>query len=147
MGPTCLQKAKGSLQQASQPGVAGFQLKDSGCGKQSHNAQAIPSGWGLSVAKQSSDKYSSAVSQAEKQKTNNLKGGHGHGRSPCFPPGKPACLSSSLKYLYTNAGSMGNTQEESEICVQSQGHNLIVVTETRWDRSRHWNAVLDGYTL
>jgi len=71
-----------------------------------------PSDWGLRVADQSRDKYSSAVSQAEKQKTNNLKGGHGHGRSSCTPPGKPACSSSSLKCLYTNACSMGSKQEE-----------------------------------
>jgi len=86
-------------------------------GGQSHNAQAIPSGWGISVANQSSDKCSSAVSQAEKKK-HNLKGGHGHGRSFCTSPGKPACLCSSLKSLYTNAHSMGNKQEELEICVQ-----------------------------
>jgi len=92
--------------------VEGFKLKDLGGGGQSHNAQAIPSGWGLRVANQSRDKYSSAVSQAQKQKTDNLKGGHGHGRSSCTPAGKPACSSSSLKCLYTNACSMGNKQEE-----------------------------------
>jgi len=54
--------------------VEGFKLKDLGVGGQSHNAQAIPSCWGMSVAKQSSDICSSAASQSEKQKTNNLKG-------------------------------------------------------------------------
>jgi len=120
---------------------------DLGGGGQSHNAQAIPSGWGLSVTNQSRDKYSSAVSQAEKQKTNNLKEGHGHGRSSCTPPGKTACLSSSLKCLYTNACSMGNKQEELEICLWSKGHNLIAVTETWWDSSHDWHAVMDGYRL
>jgi len=109
--------------------VKGFKLKDLGSEGQSHNAQAIPSGWGLSVANQSSDKCSSAVSQAEKQKNNNLKGRHGHGRSSCTPPGKPACSSSSLKCLYTNARSMGNKQEELESCVRSQGHDLIAVRD------------------
>jgi len=99
------------------------------------------------VANQSSDKYSSAVSQAEKQKTNNLKGGHGHGRSSCTPPGKPASSSSSLQCLYSNARSMGNKQEELEICVRSQGHDLIAITETWWDSSHDWNAVTDGYRL
>ena len=34
------------------------------------------------------DKCSSAASQAEQQKSNNLKGGHGHVRSSCTPLGK-----------------------------------------------------------
>jgi len=73
---------------------------------------------------QSKDKYSSAVSQAEKQKTNNLKGGHGHGRSSCTPPGKPACSTSSLKRLYTNACSMGDKQEELAMTsLQLQRHS------------------------
>ena len=42
---------------------------------------------------------------------------------------------------------MGNKQEEIEICVRSQGHNLIATTETWWDSSHDWNAVIDGYTL
>ena len=93
-------------------------LKDSGWGGvgrgegQSHNAQAIPSGWGLAVANRSRDKYSSPVSQAEKKKTKNLKSRHGHGRTSCTPPWKPACSSSSLKCLYTNPCSMGNKKEE-----------------------------------
>jgi len=99
------------------------------------------------VANQSSDKCSSVTSQAEKQKTNNLKAGHGHGSSSYTPPAKPACSSSSLKCLYTNAHSMGNKQEELEICVWSQGHNLIAITETWWDSSHDWNAVIDGYRL
>jgi len=127
--------------------VEGFKLKDSGRGGRSHNARAIPSGWGLRVANESRDKYSSAVSQAEKQKTNNLKGEHGHGRSSCTPPRKPARSSSSLESLCTNARSVGNKQEESEICARSQGHDLIAMTETWWDSSHDWNAVMDGYTL
>jgi len=127
--------------------VEGFKLKDSGSGGQSLNAQAIPSVWRLSVGNQSSDKCSSAASQAEKQKTNNLKGGHGHGRFFCTPPGKPACSSSSLKCLYTNARNMGNKQEGLEICVQSQGHGLTAITETWWDNSYDWSAVIDGYTV
>jgi len=42
---------------------------------------------------------------------------------------------------------MGNKQEELEICGRSQGHNLIKVTETWWDSSYDWHAVIDGYTL
>jgi len=87
------------------------------------------------------------VTQAEKQNNNSLKGGHGHGRSSCTPPGKPACSSSSLKCLYTNACSMGNKQKELELHVQSQGHDLIAVTETWWDSLHDWNDVMNGYTL
>jgi len=42
---------------------------------------------------------------------------------------------------------MGNKQEELEICVLSQGHNLIAITETWWDSLHVWNVVIDGYTL
>ena len=35
-----------------------------------------------------------------------------------------------LKCLYTSAHSMGNEQEESEVCVQLQGYDLIGITET-----------------
>jgi len=98
------------------------------------------------VASESSDKCSSAVSQAEKQKTNNLKGGHGHGRSSCTPPEKPACSSSSLNCLYPDARSVGSQQEELEIYVQSQGHDLTAITETWWDSLHDWHAVMDGYT-
>ena len=42
-------------------------------------------------------------------------------------------------------GSMGNKQEELEICVWSQSHDLIAITETGWDSSCDWSAVIDGY--
>ncbi|GAB0187639.1 mitochondrial enolase superfamily member 1 [Grus japonensis] len=42
---------------------------------------------------------------------------------------------------------MGNKQEELEVCVRSQGHDLIAITETWWDSSHDWNAVMDGYVL
>ena len=96
------------------------------------------------MANQSRDKYSSAVSQTEKQKTNSLKGGQGS--SSCTPPEKPACLRSSLKCLYTNAHNTGNKQEELEICVRSQCHDLIGVTEAWWDSLHDWNAVMGDYT-
>ncbi|XP_048786380.1 uncharacterized protein LOC125686444 [Lagopus muta] len=53
----------------------------------------------------------------------------------------------SLKCLYTNARSMGNKQEELEICVRSHGYDLIAITETWWDSSRDWNVVMEGYAL
>ena len=42
---------------------------------------------------------------------------------------------------------MGNKQEELEVCVQSQGHDLIAITETWWDSSHDWNVVMDGYSF
>jgi len=51
----------------------GFNLKDVGGSVQSHNAQAISSGCGTSVANQSNDNCSLAASKTEKQKTNKLK--------------------------------------------------------------------------
>ncbi|PKU29906.1 rna-directed dna polymerase from mobile element jockey- hypothetical protein [Limosa lapponica baueri] len=42
---------------------------------------------------------------------------------------------------------MGNKQEELEICVWSQGHDVIAITETWWDNSHDWNTVMDGYIL
>jgi len=42
---------------------------------------------------------------------------------------------------------MENEQEELEICVRSQGHDLIPITETWWDSLHDWDAVMDGYML
>jgi len=46
--------------------------------------------------------------------------------------GDPACLDASLKHLYINAQSVGNQQEELEVCVPLQGYDLVGITETRW---------------
>lgn len=46
-----------------------------------------------------------------------------------------------------SAGSKGNKQEEQEIHVQSQSHDLTVVTEIWWDGSHDWYVVMDGYVL
>lgn len=37
--------------------------------------------------------------------------------------------------------------EELEICVWSQGHDLIATTEIWWDSSHDWDAIRDGYVL
>ncbi|XP_068531176.1 uncharacterized protein [Anas acuta] len=66
--------------------------------------------------------------------------------SSCIPPGVTA-PAASLKCLYTNARSMGNKQDELEICVRSRGHDLGTITETWWDSSHDWNAVMEGYVL
>ena len=52
-----------------------------------------------------------------------------HLKSSCVPLGVTA-PAASLKCLYTNASSVGNKQEDLEICMQSQGHDLIVIMKT-----------------
>ena len=112
--------------------MEGFKLKESGGRVQNHNARSITS--------------SCEISQVN-QKTNHLKGVYDCGRSSYTPLGKPACLITSLKCLYTNTHNMGNNQEKLEVCVQSQDHDLIAITETWWDSSHDWNDVVDGYVL
>ena len=52
-----------------------------------------------------------------------------------------------LKCIYTNARSMGNKQEELEVTVQQANYDLVALTETWWDNSHDWSAVMDGYKL
>lgn len=59
---------------------------------------------------------------------------------------EPSCFVTCLKCLYTNACCMGNKQE-LEICVRSQGYNLIAIAETWWDSSRDRNTAMDGHGL
>ena len=49
-----------------------------------------------------------------------------------------------LKYIYTNAHSMSNKQEELEAIVCQANCDLAAITETWWG---HWNVVIDGYKL
>jgi len=51
------------------------------------------------------------------------------------------------KYLYINARSMGNKQEELEATTLLESYNLFAVTETWWDESHDWTAAIDGYRL
>jgi len=52
-----------------------------------------------------------------------------------------------LKCVYTNARSTGNEQEELAATAQQDGCDLVAITETWWDSSRDWQAVMDGYRL
>ena len=52
-----------------------------------------------------------------------------------------------LKCIYTNACSMGNKQEELEVIVQQANCDLAAITETWWDHSHDWSAVMDGCKL
>jgi len=38
-----------------------------------------------------------------------------------------------LKFLYTNASSMGNRQEEMEATVLLESYDLVAITKTWWD--------------
>ncbi|GAB0206625.1 mitochondrial enolase superfamily member 1 [Grus japonensis] len=52
-----------------------------------------------------------------------------------------------LKCFYTNACSMRNKQEELEALAQSQCYDVIGISETWWEESCDWCAVMDGYRL
>ena len=134
-------------QQAGKLGEEGFKLMNSGGGGQTGNANATTHNEGIRQDNLSSDKGAVVASCDGNQQTNRLRGLHSCSGSTCNPPGKPVCSSTFLKCLYTNAPSMGNKQEELEVCVQSQGRDLIAITETWWDSSHDWSVVMDGYRL
>lgn len=50
-----------------------------------------------------------------------------------------------LKCIYTNARSMGNKQEELEAIVQQGNYDIVAITETWWEDSHEWSAVIDGF--
>ena len=52
-----------------------------------------------------------------------------------------------LRCFYTNICSMGNKQEELEAIVQSESYDIVAITETWWNDSHSWSAVMDGYRL
>jgi len=59
-------------------------------------------------------------------------------------------LTAQLKCVYTNSRSMGNKQEELEAIIQQDGYDgydLVAITETWWDNSHDWHAVIEGYRL
>ena len=52
-----------------------------------------------------------------------------------------------LKGIYTNARSMSNKKDELEVIVSQANYDLVAITETWWDHSHDWSAVIDGYKL
>ncbi|GAB0182550.1 hypothetical protein GRJ2_000720300 [Grus japonensis] len=52
-----------------------------------------------------------------------------------------------LKCFYTNACSMRNKREELEAFAQSQCYDATGISETWWEESCDWCAVMDGYRL
>lgn len=49
-----------------------------------------------------------------------------------------------MKYLYTNAHSIGNKQEELQIMVELE-IDLIAIIGTWWDESLSWNTTIESY--
>lgn len=52
-----------------------------------------------------------------------------------------------MKYLYTNARSLGNKIVELVLLVQETKPNSIKITEIWWNCSCDWNRGIDGYVL
>ena len=55
------------------------------------------------------------------------------------------CKETELRYLYTNACSMGNKEEELEAIVCSESYDIVAVMEMWWNDSHSWSAVMEGY--
>jgi len=63
------------------------------------------------------------------------------------PASKSDSLVAQLKCLYANAYSMGNKQEELEMCIHLQDYDLIGITETWWYGSYDWSFGMEGCRL
>lgn len=70
-----------------------------------------------------------------------------YGTSLCTPAGILIQSNTFIKCLYTCTGTMGNKQEELEICVQLQSFDIILIMEVWRDSSQNWNVEMKGYTL
>ena len=46
-----------------------------------------------------------------------------------------------------NEQSMGNKQEELEATMLLESYDLVVITETWWDKSIDWSMAVDGSRL
>lgn len=66
----------------------------------------------LNIPNKSGEECSLTLSKGE-----NLKSGH-------------------LKCMYSNAHSLGNKQEELELCAHPESYDVIGITETWWENSR-----------
>jgi len=42
---------------------------------------------------------------------------------------------------------MGNKQEELEAIILQDSNDMLAITETWWDNSYDWHALMDGYRL
>jgi len=72
------------------------------------------------------------------EKEHRSAGEHLKGKTKEFQPIRPASQlhgEAQLQCLYANTHSMGNKQEEIDMCPHMQGYDLIGITETSWDDS------------
>ena len=70
-----------------------------------------------------------------------------HKGIPATPASKSASSGAQLKCLCANVCSMGNKQEELEVCTCLQGYDLIGIMEMWWDGSCDWSVGMEGYRL
>ncbi|KAK4806911.1 hypothetical protein QYF61_012632 [Mycteria americana] len=49
--------------------------------------------------------------------------------------------------MYSDTHSLGNKQEELELCAQPESYDVIGITETWWENSHDWKTTMDGYKL
>lgn len=68
-------------------------------------------------------------------------------RDSYLPASKTASSGAQLKCLCARTCSIGNKQEELEMCICLQGYDLIDITETWWDVSYGWNVGMERYRL
>ncbi|GAB0181485.1 hypothetical protein GRJ2_000613800 [Grus japonensis] len=66
---------------------------------------------------------------------------------PATPASQSASSEAQLKCLYANDHSMGNKQEELEMCTHLQGYDLIAIMEMWWDGSYDWSVGMEGHRL
>ncbi|PKU36538.1 hypothetical protein llap_13164 [Limosa lapponica baueri] len=79
-----------------------------------------------------------------------LKGmspGDWHTGIAAAPTSKSASTGNQLKCHYANACSMGNKQEDLEMCAHLQSYDHTGITETWWDGSYDWSVGMEEYRL
>lgn len=72
-----------------------------------------------------------------------LRDQHYRGSSHTFSA-KSAQISALMKCLYADAHTIGNKQEELEVCMQLQGCSLIRITRMWWVTSHNWSVSCHG---
>jgi len=70
-----------------------------------------------------------------------------HKGTPATPASKSASSGAQLKCLYANTHSMGNKQEELEMCACLQGYDLIGIPEMWWDGCYDWSVGMEEHRL
>ncbi|GAB0179105.1 hypothetical protein GRJ2_000375800 [Grus japonensis] len=82
----------------------------------------------------------------EQEKDRRSAGEHLKHSTKEFQPLQPVSSGAKLKCLSANACSMGNKQEELEICAHLLDYDLIGITEAWWDGSYDWSVGMERYS-